>query len=93
MQQLPIFGSTETDTHSGLSRTMAYESNLTNAASTGFADQIAALFADFRAKAARRKIYRDTLRELSELSTRELNDLGLNRSMLKRIAYQAAYEK
>lgn len=70
---------------------MAYESNLTNTASNGIADQIAGFFADLRAKAARRKIYRDTLRELSALSNRELDDLGLNRTMLKRIAHQAAY--
>lgn len=71
---------------------MAYQSNLTNTASHGFVDQIATFFADLRAKAARRKVYRETLRELSALSPRELNDLGLDGSMLKRIAYQAAYE-
>ena len=48
---------------------------------------------DVRDAAAKRKVYRDTLRELAALSPRDLNDLGLNRSMLKGIAYQAAYEK
>ncbi|MEO9782417.1 MAG: DUF1127 domain-containing protein [Sedimentitalea sp.] len=38
------------------------------------------------------RVYRHTLSELSVLSDRELADLGLHRSMLKRIAYQAAYE-
>ncbi|MCI5109319.1 MAG: DUF1127 domain-containing protein [Marivita sp.] len=55
-------------------------------------DRVNTLIADYRAKAARRKIYRDTLRELSALSHRELCDLGLNHSEIKRVAYQAAYE-
>jgi uncharacterized protein YjiS (DUF1127 family) len=38
------------------------------------------------------RMYRKTVNELSALSSRELADLGLNRSMLKRVAYQAAYE-
>lgn len=72
---------------------MAFETHLTNTASNGVFDRITALFAEFRVAAAKRKVYRDTLRELSSLGPRELNDLGLNQSMLKRIAYQAAYEK
>ncbi|GGH30178.1 protein of unknown function [Cribrihabitans marinus] len=38
------------------------------------------------------RLYRQTVNELSELSNRELDDLGLNRSMIRRVAYQAAYE-
>lgn len=38
------------------------------------------------------RVYRNTLNELRTLSDRELADLGLHRSMLRRIAYQAAYE-
>lgn len=41
---------------------------------------------------ARHRRFRRTLNELSALSNRDLADLGLNRSMLKRVAYQAAYE-
>ncbi len=44
------------------------------------------------AKFARYRLYRQTVKELSELSGRELADLGLHRSEIKRIAYQAAYE-
>ena len=40
---------------------------------------------------ATRRIYRTTLRELSALSNRELADLGLHRSELKRIAWEAAH--
>ncbi|SHG98462.1 DUF1127 domain-containing protein [Marivita hallyeonensis] len=67
--------------------------NLTHTASyRGLSDRIAGFVADLRAKLARRKVYRETLRELRTLDARELADLGLNPSMLKRIAYQAAYE-
>lgn len=44
------------------------------------------------AKFARYRLYRQTVNELSALTGRELADLGLNRSEIKRVAYQAAYE-
>ena len=92
-QHSPIFVSTETETTKlELNRTMAYESNFSSAAGFGLADRFNAFVADYRAKAAQRKIYRDTLNELRNLSNRDLDDLGLNRTMLKRVAYQAAYE-
>ncbi len=37
------------------------------------------------------RTYRRTLTELSALSARELDDLGLNRSMLQSIAFEATY--
>lgn len=40
-----------------------------------------------------RKVYRQTIAELSSLSSRELQDLGLNRSMIQRLAHEAAYGK
>lgn len=40
---------------------------------------------------AMRRIYRTTLGELMALSNRELADLGLHRSELKRIAWESAY--
>lgn len=39
------------------------------------------------------RVYRRTLSELQELSGRELADLGINRSMITRIALEAAYGK
>ncbi len=45
-----------------------------------------------KVKFARYRLYRETLNELSALSNRELADLGLSRSMIRRLAYQAAYE-
>lgn len=40
----------------------------------------------------RYRIYRQTVNELSDLSNRELADLGLHRSMIRRLAQQAAEE-
>ena len=40
---------------------------------------------------AKRKVYRVTHAELSALSDRELRDLGIPRSNIKRLAMEAAY--
>lgn len=40
---------------------------------------------------ARRKVYRETVRELRQLSNRDLNDLGISASMITRVANEAAY--
>ncbi|MFY0690852.1 MAG: DUF1127 domain-containing protein [Paracoccaceae bacterium] len=53
----------------------------------GFAHSIAALKLRF----AQYRVYRQTLAELRGLSGSELNDLGLNKTLLKRVAYEAAY--
>ncbi len=58
---------------------------------------LAQRFADLRSKAAEAyanwRVYRVTLNELQGLSMRELADLGINPSMIKRIALEAAYGK
>lgn len=38
------------------------------------------------------RLYRSTLYDLQGLSNRELADLGLNRSEIRRVAYHAAYK-
>ena len=38
---------------------------------------------------AKRRIYRRTIQELNSLSTRELSDLGIHRSMIRQIALEA----
>ncbi|PCD77556.1 DUF1127 domain-containing protein [Pseudothioclava arenosa] len=58
-------------------------------AETGFG----ALFSALTEAWARRKVYRQTLRELKSLSNRELEDMGLHRSMITRVAQEAAYGK
>lgn len=82
-----------TETHKfELSSHMAYETNSISTFGTSILDRVAAVIADYRVKAAHRKVYRDTVRELGALSNRELCDLGLHRSEIRRVAYQAAYE-
>jgi len=49
------------------------------------------LFADLRDYLARRALFRQTVRELNDLSGRELADLGINRSMIRSVAYEAAW--
>jgi uncharacterized protein YjiS (DUF1127 family) len=41
---------------------------------------------------AKRRVYRATIFELSALSNRDLNDLGIPRSNIKRLAMEAAYD-
>ncbi len=55
------------------------------------AQRFATLRANFAAARAQRKIYTTTVVELENLSNRELADLGLNRSSIKSIAFEAAY--
>ncbi len=38
-------------------------------------------------------LFRRTYEELNALSTRELSDMGISRSMITRLAYEAAYGK
>lgn len=52
---------------------------------------IAKFLANARNHMARRAVYRQTLRELGELSNRELADLGLSRSNIRSVAYEAAW--
>ena len=62
-------------------------------AQNGLFDRVRAIIADITERAARAKVYRTTLEELKALSGRELADLGIHRSEIKRIAYEAAYKK
>jgi uncharacterized protein YjiS (DUF1127 family) len=43
------------------------------------------------ARYEKHRIYHKTLRELTVLSSRELADLGVHRTEVKRIAWEAAY--
>jgi len=59
-------------------------------AGISFADRFDAFRADFKAARAKRAIYRTTKNELGSLTNRELADIGINRSMINRIAMEAA---
>lgn len=56
-------------------------------------DRLVARINEFKTAAAKRKVYRTTLNELSALSNRDLADLGLSRSMIRSVALEAAYGK
>ena len=74
---------TEDMAYADLNRTVTAQTE------TGLAGKIDAL----RTRFAKWRLYRTTLNELRELSARELNDLGLNQSSIKRVALEAAYGK
>ncbi|APX11853.1 DUF1127 domain-containing protein [Tateyamaria omphalii] len=52
----------------------------------------ARLFEAAAERRAQQRIYRTTLTELNALSNRELADLGLHRSELKRVAWESAQD-
>lgn len=70
---------------------MAYVNTTRTMESSRFAGKLSALIAEFRLALNRRAVYRQTFNELTALSDRELNDLGLDRSELRSIALDAAY--
>ncbi|MFN4154568.1 MAG: DUF1127 domain-containing protein [Paracoccaceae bacterium] len=71
---------------------MAYV-NSSRAASYGIADRAAAIVKTIRVSLERRRVFKQTVRELQALSNRELADLGIHRSMISRVANEAAYGK
>ena len=54
--------------------------------------RFAAALQNVSERIARYRLYRTTLNELNALGNRELADLGLNRSMLRSVAYKTAYD-
>ncbi|MBF9043837.1 DUF1127 domain-containing protein [Rhodobacterales bacterium HKCCE4037] len=71
---------------------MAYVSS-NRAQSETLTGRFAALRADAAQAYSNWRVYRTTLNELNQLSDREMADLGLHRSMVRRIALEAAYGK
>lgn len=67
--------------------------NITLPANIRFADRVSNFRATVADKMAKRKVFLTTLRELQSLSNRDLADLGLSRSEIKGIAFEAAYGK
>lgn len=64
----------------------------TRAGGLTLGQRIAALRTQMTEAAEKRRVYRTTLRELEQLNNRDLADLGISRSSIKRLAYEAAYE-
>lgn len=70
---------------------MAYF-NDTTARNLGVTVRANTFVADIIAKIRARRMYRETFNSLSALTNRELADLGLGRSDLRRVAWEAAHE-
>lgn len=68
---------------------MAYATQ-THASGLSLSDRFDALRARFAEARAKRAIYRETYAQLDDLSDRELADLGVYRSGIRRIALEAA---
>ena len=71
---------------------MAYTTQTRSFALT-LGERLGAARARLAEAAAQRKVYRTTFNELNNLTSRELADLGLSRSMIKSVALEAAYGK
>jgi len=57
----------------------------------GLRGRVASMFQRLQENRARRAVYRQTVRELSALSIRDLDDLGISRSMIHNLAREAAW--
>lgn len=53
-----------------------------------FADRMRSILTAVKTRRAQNRLYRQTVRELSQLSNRELADLGLSRYEIRRIALE-----
>lgn len=67
--------------------------NTVNTIEIDFADRISSLFKGLFADISKNRLARQTVRELSALSTRELDDLGIARNNIKAIAFAAAFDR
>ena len=60
-------------------------------AATGIRAKLSSVIDRIQDNRARAAVYRQTIRELNALTARDLADLGIHRSMISRIAHEAAY--
>lgn len=60
-------------------------------AEAGFRGRLLAAVQRYQENRARNAVYRQTVRELNALTARDLDDLGINRSMITRLAQEAAW--
>lgn len=61
------------------------------AAESGLRGRLLGAIQRMQENRARRAVYRQTLRELNALTTQDLDDLGIHRSMITRLAHEAAW--
>ncbi|WP_321170045.1 DUF1127 domain-containing protein [Pseudodonghicola flavimaris] len=98
-QHLPIFSLNTAPQHGAAQTTLTKQGNDTMAALTHSENRDASLLgrmnawaADVRLRVERFRVFRQTLSEMGALNNKELADLGLHRSELRRVAYQASRE-
>ena len=74
---------------------MTYANDVRTAgrSAAGLSDRIAGLFRAVAEARQKRAVYNRTLRELEQLSARDLADLGIARALIAEIAHEAAYGK
>lgn len=72
---------------------MAYVNTSARADVSSFRELVLRPLHSLQLMAQRRRVYRQTLAELSALSDRDLSDLGLHRSLIRAVAKDAAYGK
>ena len=63
----------------------------TQVANFGIYDRLSAALSSVKVALQRRAIFSQTIRELQNLSNRELADIGINRTDIHRIAMDAAF--
>ena len=61
------------------------------AATNGLAGRLHTAILRMQENRARRAVYKQTVRELNALTSRDLADLGISRSMITRLAHEAAW--
>lgn len=71
---------------------MAFTTEINTTAQNGLGARVNSLVAAYQARRAKNRVFRQTLNELACLSDRDLADLGLARSEIRRVAWQAANE-
>lgn len=59
---------------------------------SGFIRKINEIYISFKKKQEKRRVFNKTVKELSQLSDRELADLGLRRTMIKQVAMEPYYD-
>lgn len=63
----------------------------TTRVSSGLGEQISIAAYALTQRIATYRNYRQTVKELSKLSTQELDDLGLHRGIIRHVAYETVY--
>lgn len=71
---------------------MAYANETLSNTQTGLGARVTSLITAFQTRRAKSRVFRQTYAELAGLTDRDLADLGLARSEIRRVAWQAANE-